>query len=268
MIGAASRKERATGFNSATPKCTTTSRSAPTSDIERLWRFIKGEALGFVACGGGAYCAAHIGIYKAFGEKNIEFDCVGGTSGGAAMAAAFAQNIDAADIDARVHRMFIDGKALARYTLPRYSLLDHTHFDKYLAAEYGEVRIEDMWKPYFAVSMDLSDYAVEVHRSGPVWEAIRASASIPALLPPFYTRDGRMLVDGSVVSNVPIDIMHGLERRTERGCQFQPASGRAFRRRLSEPSCPARTFHAYYEPVCARQACQMRHPPPQSSSAA
>ena len=207
-------------------------------DVERLWRFIKGEALGFVACGGGAYCAAHIGIYKAFGEKNIGFDCVGGTSGGAAMAAAFAQNIDAGEIDARVHRMFIEGKALARYTFPRYSLLDHTHFDKHLAAEYGEVRIEDLWKPYFAVSMDLSDYAVEVHRTGPVWEAIRASASIPALLPPFYTRDGRMLVDGSVASNVPIDVMHKLKGGPNVVVSFNPPAGERFA--VDYQSLPAR----------------------------
>ena len=207
-------------------------------DIERLWRFIKGEALGFVACGGGAYCAAHIGIYKAFGAQGIDFDCVGGTSGGAAMAAAFAQNVPADEIDARVHRMFIEGKALARYTVPRYSLLDHTHFDKHLAREYGDVRIEDLWKPYFAVSMDLSDYAVEVHRTGLVWEAIRASASIPALLPPFYTTDGRMLVDGSVVSNVPIDVMHKLKSGPNVVVSFNPPAGERFA--VDYKSLPAR----------------------------
>ncbi len=212
--------------------------SGAPADMERLWRFIKGEALGFVACGGGAYCAAHIGIYKAFGERGIDFDCVGGTSGGAAMAAAFAQNVDASEIDARVHRMFIEGKALARYTFPRYSLLDHTHFDKHLSTEYGDARIEDLWKPYFAVSMDLSDYAVEVHRTGPVWEAIRASASIPALLPPFYTRDGRMLVDGSVVSNVPIDEMHKLKSGPNVVVNFNPPAGERFE--VDYQSLPAR----------------------------
>ncbi len=40
-------------------------------DVARLWRFLTGEALGFVACGGGAYCAAHIGVYRAFREAGI-----------------------------------------------------------------------------------------------------------------------------------------------------------------------------------------------------
>ena len=180
-------------------------------DIERLWRFLRGQAKGFIACGGGAFCAAHIGVYKAFREAGDTFDFFGGTSGGAAMTAAFAQDLEPDDIDARVHRMFIDGKALGRYTLPRYSLLDHTHFDAHLRNEYGNVRIEDLWKPYFAVSADLTEAQLEVHRSGPLWEAIRASAAIPGLLPPYCRGDGRMLVDGSVIANVPVEVMHALK---------------------------------------------------------
>lgn len=197
-------------------------------DVERLWRFLTNKALGFVACGGGAYCAAHIGLYKAFRENATSFDLFGGTSGGAAMAAAFAQDMEPEEIDARVHRMFIQGKALQRYTLPRYSLLDHTHFDSHLIAEYGNTRIEDLWKPYYAVSADLSDYGTEVHRSGPVWEAIRASAAIPALLPPFYSKEGRMLVDGSVLSNVPIEIMHHLKGGPNVVVAFNPPQGERF----------------------------------------
>ncbi|MEQ1718375.1 MAG: cyclic nucleotide-binding and patatin-like phospholipase domain-containing protein [Hyphomicrobium sp.] len=202
---------------------------ADSGDIARLWRFIRGEALGLVACGGGAYCAAHIGLYKAFKEQGIGFDLLGGASGGAAMAAAFAEDVDAAEIDARVHRMFIDGKAMQRYTLPRYSLLDHTHFDSHLIAQYGNTRIEDMWRPYFAVAMDLADSTLEVLRNGPVWAAIRASAAIPALLPPYYTEDGRMLVDGSVVSNVPIDVMRQIKAGPNVVVTFDPPLGERFK---------------------------------------
>jgi len=197
-------------------------------DIARLCRFLGGEALGFVACGGGAYCAAHVGIYRAFREAGIGFDFVGGTSGGAAMAAAFAQDADPSDIDAGVHRMFIQGRAMARYTVPRYSLLDHTNFDRLLEKEYGSIRIEDLWKPYFAVSADLSAYEIEVHRRGSLWQAIRASAAIPGLLPPFYTEDGRMLVDGSVIANVPIDTMHRLKRGPNIVVSFETGDRQSF----------------------------------------
>ncbi|MBN9248153.1 MAG: cyclic nucleotide-binding domain-containing protein, partial [Hyphomicrobium sp.] len=199
-----------------------------TEDIARLWRFLSGNALGFVACGGGAYCAAHIGVYRAFREAGIGFDMVGGTSGGAAMAAAFAQDLDPQAIDDGVHRMFIEGRAMARYTLPKYGLLDHTHFDAHLEREYGSIRIEDLWKPYFAVSADLSNYETEVHVRGHLWKAIRASAAIPGLLPPLYTDDGRMLVDGSVISNVPIETMHSLKRGPNIVVSFQAGEGQKF----------------------------------------
>jgi NTE family protein len=207
-------------------------------DAERLWRFLRGEALGYVAGGGGAYSAAHIGVYKAFRDTGTTFDIVGGTSGGAAMAAAFAQDVAPEDIDARVHRMFIDGKAFARYTLPRYSLLDHTHFDAHLIAEYGNTLIEDLWKPYFAVSADLSNGELIVHRSGPVWESIRASAAIPGLLPPFFSSDGRMLVDGSVIANVPIETMHALKRGPNVVVSLNPVEGERFD--IDYASLPAR----------------------------
>jgi NTE family protein len=191
-------------------------------DIARLWRFIRGEALGFVACGGGAYAAAHIGLYKAFLENGITFDMFGGTSGGAAMAAAFAEGIAPDEIEARVHCMFIDGHALSRYTLPRYSLVDHTHFDTHLKSEYGHIRIEDLWKPYYAVAVDLTDSSLVVLRDGLVWEAIRASAAIPGVLPPYYTRDGSILVDGSVMANVPIETMHALKLGPNIVVSFKP----------------------------------------------
>jgi NTE family protein len=211
---------------------------ADQASIARLWRFIVGNAWGFVACGGGAYCAAHIGVYRAFRESGTTIDYYGGTSGGAAMAAAFAQDLEPREIDARVHRMFIEGRALAHYTLPRYSLLDQAHFDAHLQTEYGNVRIEDMWIPYFAVSADLASATLEVHRDGPVWQAIRASAAIPGLLPPYTSADGRLLVDGSVIANVPIEVMHALKSGPNIVVSFDPPGGEPIRFNYEE--LPAR----------------------------
>jgi NTE family protein len=181
------------------------------ADVERLARFVRGTALGFVACGGGAFCAAHTGLYKAMLERGITFDIMGGTSGGSAMAAAFAIGISPEEIVEATHEMFVRGKALRRYTWPRFSLLDHTHFDRMLHAHYGGIDIEDLWIPYFAVSTNLSRHSVHCHRRGALWAAVRSSGSIPGLLPPYYTPDGEMLVDGALMDNVPIGIMHDLK---------------------------------------------------------
>jgi len=180
-------------------------------DIARLARFIEGRAVGLVACGGGALCAAHIGVFKALSEVGIAFDMMGGTSAGAALAAAFVLDQAPDDIDRALGEMFVANRALGRYTLPRYGLLDHTVFDTELKRLFGAFEIEDMWRPFFAVSTNLSRFALACHRSGPVWRAIRASASIPVLLPPVYTDDGDMLVDGCLLDNVPLRTMRDLK---------------------------------------------------------
>jgi len=181
------------------------------ADVERLYRFINGTALGLVACGGGAYCAAHVGLYKALVQSGLSFDIVGGTSGGGAMTAAFAMGTDPDAIDRATHDIFVTNRAMRRYTWPRYSLLDHTHFDRQLANHYAGVDIEDLWIPYFAVSTDLSSYELHRHRRGDLWAAVRATGSVPVLLPPYYTEAGHMLVDGAILDNVPVRVMHELK---------------------------------------------------------
>jgi len=180
-------------------------------DFERLYRFINGTALGLIACGGGAYCAAHIGLYKALRHSGLTFDIMGGTSGGGAITAAFAMGHSPDDVDRAIHSIFVTNKAMRRYTWPRYSLLDHAHFDRQLAIHYAGVDIEDLWIPFFAVSTNLSSYDLHRHRHGDLWTAVRASGSIPVLLPPYYTEDGHMLVDGAILDNVPIRVMHELK---------------------------------------------------------
>lgn len=192
-------------------------------DVARLVRFIEGRATGLIACGGGALCNAHIGVWHAFADAGIEFDVMGGTSAGSAMTGALALGWAPEDIDHAVHEIFVANAAMKRYTLPRYSLLDHTHFDRQLERHYGGIDIEDLWTPFFAVSSNLSSCRVHVHRTGDLWQAIRASASIPVLLPPVYTADGQMLVDGAILDNVPVSTMHAFKQGPNAVVSFQTA---------------------------------------------
>jgi NTE family protein len=180
-------------------------------DLARLLRFIDGKAIGLVACGGGAFTAAHVGMYQALTEAGYEFDIMGGTSGGAAMTAAFALGVSPTDIDRLTHDMFVRRKAMGRWTWPRYSLLDHGVFDAALLEHFSDIDISDLRTGYFAVATNLSRNAPEVIRSGPLWAAVRASAAIPALLPPSYTREGDLLVDGCLIENVPLRPMQQIK---------------------------------------------------------
>jgi NTE family protein len=107
--------------------------------------------------------------------------------------------------------IFVRNRAMRRFTWPRHSLLDHARLDDLLQRHYGSALIEDIPVNYFAVSASLSDSDMRVHRRGLVWEAIRASAAIPGMLPPFITADGDVLVDGSIVDNLPVGIMRELK---------------------------------------------------------
>ena len=180
-------------------------------DFARLARFLKGTAVGLIACGGGALCTAQIGLYRAFLEAGVTFDIMGGTSGGSAYTAAFALGRDPREIEAATHEMFVVNRAMRRLTWPRYSLIDHTLFDAELQRLYGGHDIEDLWIPFFAMSTNLSHNRLYRHASGSLWAAVRASAAIPVVLPPYYTSEGEMLVDGCLLDNVPIRAMHEMK---------------------------------------------------------
>ncbi|MBR0697885.1 cyclic nucleotide-binding and patatin-like phospholipase domain-containing protein [Bradyrhizobium lablabi] len=181
-------------------------------DIDSLVRFLCGRAVGFVAGGGGSLGTAHVGIYKAFRERGVMFDIFVGTSVGSAMAAGFAKNYDAEHLERGTHEIFVSSRSFRRPTWPRYALLDHKAFDSALADQYGHnCRIEDCWRPFAAVATNLSTHSLELIRTGLLWQAVRASSAIPGLLPPFYTREGVMLVDGCLVDNVPLTQMHQLK---------------------------------------------------------
>ncbi len=181
-------------------------------DIDSLIRFLSGRAIGFVAAGGGSFGSAHVGIYKAFRERGVMFDIFVGTSVGSAMAAGFAKNLEADALERGTHEIFVKSRSFRRPTWPRYALLDHKAFDRALRRQYGRAcRIEDCWRPFAAVATNLSTHNLELIRTGPLWQAVRASSAIPGILPPFYTREGAMLVDGCLIDNVPLASMHQLK---------------------------------------------------------
>ena len=127
------------------------------------------------------------------------------------MMAGFARGLDAEQIDRATHDIFITSRAFRRPTLPRFALLDHKTFDRALRAEYSDVLIEDLWLPFFALSTNLSSRQPHVHRRGKLWQAVRASGSIPGVLPPFFTAEGDMLVDGGIMNNLPLEQMKELK---------------------------------------------------------
>lgn len=182
------------------------------ADFHSLVRFLTGRAVGYVAGGGGGFGPAHVGIHGAFRERGATFDAYIGTSVGAAVCAGFALLRDEEEMDENTHDIFVASRAFKRPTIPRYALLDHHALDDALARVAGpDTLIEDCWRPYFAVATNLSAQRLELIRTGPLWKAMRASSAIPGILPPFYTEDGTMLVDGGVMDNAPLQPMQRIK---------------------------------------------------------
>ncbi len=182
-------------------------------DFKSLHRFLTGRALGYVGAGGGGFGPAHLGVCKAFAECGVTFDMLGGSSVGAAVLGGLAMLLMPEEVDRRTHDVFVTSRAFKRLTFPRYALLDHVPFDAALQRQFRGIRIEDAWRPYFAVAtvLDGSGEGPYLIRRGPFWKAVRASGSLPAVLPPVFTDDGRMLVDGGVIENIPLRSMKTLK---------------------------------------------------------
>jgi len=174
-------------------------------DMARLARCYSGNALALVLAGGGARGFAHLGVIRALNEAGIGIDAVGGASFGALAATGIARGQNDADSFAEHHVAFTCEDPLGDYTLPIVSLVRGDHLNEVLL-RHLPMDIEDLWLPFFAVSSDLSTNQVHIHDRGPLWQAIRASVSLPAVLPPSL-HNGHLLVDGGVLNNLPIDIM-------------------------------------------------------------
>ena len=173
----------------------------------RVARRIAGRSLGVVLSGGGARGFAHIGAIAAITEAGYEIDRLGGCSMGAFIAAMAALGLDAGQIRDRCHEELVRRTPFNDWTLPRVALIRSRKAARMLERVFGELQVEELPRQLFTVSADLLSSRTVVHRRGTLLEAVGASMSIPGLVPPL-ARGGQLLVDGGVLNNLPVDLMH------------------------------------------------------------
>lgn len=173
----------------------------------RVARRLAGRSLGVVLSGGGARGLAHIGAVAAITEAGFDIDRIGGCSIGALIAGMAALGLDADQIRERCHAELVERKPFNDWTLPRVALIRSRKAERMLQRLFGELQVEELARPFFTVSADLVTTHTVVHRTGPLVEAVGASMSIPGLAPP--RASGRqLLIDGGVLNNLPVDLMH------------------------------------------------------------
>jgi NTE family protein len=176
------------------------------SSVARVARRLVGRALGVVLSGGGARGYAHIGAIAALREAGFEVDRIGGCSIGSFIAAMHAVGLDPDEIRGVCRDELVRRSPFNDYTLPRVSLIRSRKAGRMLERVFGDELMEELRISLFTISADLLASRTVVHRRGLVLEAVGASMSIPGLVPPL-SRPGRLLVDGGVLNNLPVDVM-------------------------------------------------------------
>jgi predicted acylesterase/phospholipase RssA len=179
-----------------------------TGHYRRLARLVSGRAVGVVFGGGGARGSAHLGVVRALEDAGIPLDVVGGTSIGSVAAFMCAMGWDH---KTRMEKLpfFFSRPLILQPTIPLVSLSSGRRLTKLITDETERRSIEDLWIRFFAVSTNISQATQVIHQRGDLATALRASVSLPGILPPM-TQGKDLLVDGGLLNNLPIDVMRGV----------------------------------------------------------
>ncbi|HWK73328.1 MAG TPA: patatin-like phospholipase family protein [Povalibacter sp.] len=192
--------------------------------------------VGLVLSGGGARGVAHVGVLKVLDEMRVPVDAIAGTSMGAVVGGLYASGMTGKEIETLIssvnwqdafqdrppraelgyRRKQDDRNFLVRYALgvredgfvlPR-GLVQGQKLEQVLrkaALPVADVQDFDRLPiPFRAMATDLETGEAVMMRSGDLVTALRASISAPGVFSPAQ-RNGRLLVDGGLVENLPID---------------------------------------------------------------
>ncbi|MDD5687734.1 MAG: patatin-like phospholipase family protein [Elusimicrobia bacterium] len=160
--------------------------------------------------GGGARGFAHVGVLKALLENKIPIDIIVGTSAGALVGGLYASGMEIPEIENMGRDIGwnkISNLSLIRlFTLiTSESLLSTEKLEKYLEKYIGKKRFDELKIPFACVACDIKTGERIVFKDGEVAFAMRASSTFPGVFKPAEYRH-RLLIDGGIVDNLPIDI--------------------------------------------------------------
>lgn len=198
--------------------------------------------IGLVLSGGAARGLAHIGVLKALEEQGIHVDAIAGTSMGAVIGGLYAAGYKVDEIE-RIAKEMDWQQVLSdqppRKDVPFRRKQDDRDFlikqqlsfrdDGTLGLPIGVIQGQNLSMllesllvhtsetrdfdklaiPFRAVATDIVTGEKVVFSKGHLPRAIRASMSIPAVFAPVDV-DGRLLVDGGMVDNIPIDVARSM----------------------------------------------------------
>jgi NTE family protein len=159
--------------------------------------------VGLALSGGAARGIAHIGVLRAFEENRIPVDAIAGASAGALVGGAYAAGMSIAQLEEMARKF--RWRHMGHLSFSRLGLQSNARMEKFLHARLPIKRFEDLKIPFAALATDLgTGHPVVLRDRGDIAFAIRASNCLPGLYVPVRDPDGRQLVDGGLVANLPV----------------------------------------------------------------
>ncbi|MCK4377939.1 MAG: patatin-like phospholipase family protein, partial [Deltaproteobacteria bacterium] len=170
----------------------------------------KQPKIGLALGGGSARGWAHIGVINELEQIGIVPDIICGTSIGALVGGVYL----AGQLDAlREWLLQLDRKEIIKYLDIRLlrggGFVEGSRLMDFFHQQMGDLKIEDLPRPYTCVSTDLETGREIWFQKGPLLDAIRASIAVPGFFTPVHLRD-RWLVDGGLVNPVPVSVCRSL----------------------------------------------------------
>ncbi|MCE9567861.1 MAG: patatin-like phospholipase family protein [Planctomycetes bacterium] len=185
--------------------------------LERLVHDLRGVRIGVALGGGAARGMSHLGVLKAIEQSGIVVDMIAGTSAGAMSGIVYSSGLDC-DFSAKSFSTDLTPSWLFR-RLPQgkhwYLLYKFRrgHFDPMLREYLHDWKLEQLPLPCLSVTTDLVSGKAIVRDRGDAVHAILESINLPVLSVPIV-REGRALIDGGLVNNIPADVLVSM------GCNF------------------------------------------------
>jgi len=164
--------------------------------------------LGIALGSGSARGWAHIGVLRALAEQGIAPDFIAGCSMGAMVGAACAAGrIE----ELETWALSLDWKGVVGLLDLglRGGLIKGDRLLNMFQGQFVQCQFSELALPFAAVATDLATGKELWLREGNVSDAVRASCTVPGLFPPVW-RDGRYVVDGSVVNPIPVSLCRAM----------------------------------------------------------
>ena len=197
--------------------------------------------IGLVLSGGGARGIAHIGVLKVMEQLRIPVDYIAATSMGAVVGGMYASGMSPAEMEKQITT--VSWPTLLSDSAPRRDVGFRTKeedakfplgieigfrdgqfrtFKGALSGSNLELFLHELTRnvddvatfdqlpiPFRAIATDMVSGREVVFDRGPIYQAMRASMSVPGMFTPAEI-DGRILGDGGLVNNLPVDVVRAM----------------------------------------------------------